>query len=102
MLGNPIGDPVVYNLDTGQYYPPGSKLKAQMAKAKSKANAPAALPLPPPVLAPPPAAAVYKNSDPLYDFLDEEVSAGSGIKVKAVAFGLFAFVLIAAATGGRR
>ena len=42
-----------------------------------------------------------KARDPFYDWLDEEVSEGSGVKIKHVAFGVAGFLLLALAMRGR-
>ena len=97
-----LGDPIAFNLDSGKYYPPGAKLRAAMktnARASAvKAAAPSAQPIVLPPESPAPAA---QTRDPFYDWLDEEVSAGSGVKVKHVAFGVAGFLLLALAMKGR-
>ena len=49
----------------------------------------------------PPQGFKFGARDPFYDWLDEEVSEGSGVKIKHVAFGVAGFLLLALAMKGR-
>jgi hypothetical protein len=94
-----LGDPVVYNTDTGKYYPPSPQLRAKMSK--SATHGLRIVPKQAKVLQMPPPAEPDASADPVGDFLERDFVAG--IKMKyAIPAAAFALGILAMGGGKRR